>query len=239
MNTGLFTLLLATTLFAPSPSLGSAQAVEPRSPVPPLVNTRLESRARQVEQYFELALTYTQQGNLEGAIASYQKVLKLEPDHGDAHYNLGLLQYAQGNISQGMIHFQQAIQLTPQVSDAYVWLGKGYYSQEQVPTAMQLWEKAIEIDPRSVYAYNSLGDAWTAQGNYTKAIAYYRQGLTHPDQEGIPVSAHTLAHNGLGYALQQQGNLKEAITEYQAALRLDPSFSPAQANLQQAQQQLQ
>ncbi|MFM7192414.1 MAG: tetratricopeptide repeat protein, partial [Microcystaceae cyanobacterium] len=76
MNTGLLTLLLATTLLAPASSLGSSHASEPRSPSPP-VNRTWESRARQVEQYFELALTSTHQGNLEEAITSYQKVLKL------------------------------------------------------------------------------------------------------------------------------------------------------------------
>ena len=134
-----------------------------------------------------------------------------------------------------MSNFQRAIESNPNDSDAYIWLGKGYYFHKQVDKAIKAWKKAIEVDDQAVYAYNSLADLYAQQGQYAEAIAYYNQALAVPDQQGIPVSAHTLAHNGLGEALQQQGNLKGAIKEYQESIRLDPSFLEAQKNLEQAQ----
>jgi superkiller protein 3 len=137
-----------------------------------------------------------------------------------------------------MTNFQRAIKSNPDDSDAYIWLGKGYYFHKQIDKAIQTWEKAIEIDAQAVYAYNSLADLYAEQGQYADAIAYYQQALAVPDQQGIPVSAHTLAHNGLGDALQQQGNFKGAIEEYQESIRLDPSFIQAKKNLEQAQKNL-
>jgi superkiller protein 3 len=137
-----------------------------------------------------------------------------------------------------MTNFQRAIESNPDDSDAYIWLGKGYYFYKEVNKAIETWKKAIEVDDQAVYAYNSLADLYAQQGQYAEAIAYYHQALAVPDQQGIPVSAHTLAHNGLGEVLQEQGNLEGAIKEYQESIRLDPSFAHAQKNLEEVQKKL-
>lgn len=75
------------------------------------------------------------------------------------------------------------------------------------------------------------GNTAQREGRYAEAEAIWRQILeTNPD--------NAIAYNNLGVAYQKQGNLEAAITAYKKAIALDPDYTRAQNNLEEAERLL-
>ena len=47
------------------------------------------------------------------AIAEFEQVIRLKPDHNRAHYNLGVALYLSGRGTEAIDHFEKAIQFAP------------------------------------------------------------------------------------------------------------------------------
>jgi protein O-GlcNAc transferase len=67
---------------------------------------------------FNQAKGLAQQGDLEGAIAAYQRLLTLHPTVAQVHCNLGAIWQMQGHREKAIAAYQQAIQLKPDLSVA-------------------------------------------------------------------------------------------------------------------------
>ena len=73
-------------------------------------------------------------------------------------------------------------------------------------------------------AWYNLGNLYLRNGQAEKALPLYGRAVRfRPDHPGT--------RNNYGVALEQTGRLAEAQLQYEAALRLDPAFADAKANL--------
>jgi tetratricopeptide (TPR) repeat protein len=91
-------------------------------------------------------------------------------------------------------------------------------------TAEARFAVAIEFHPRFVEAQVNLGLTELARGNHGRARALFLRArhinadLPHP-------------HHGLGVLADAERRPREAVEHYREALRVDPAFVPARANL--------
>ena len=74
------------------------------------------------------------------AIASYQKVLKLDPDYAPAHINLGTLYYNQSDYEQAEAHYRKAIEADPRYALAYFDLGNVLDETQRVEEAIAAYK---------------------------------------------------------------------------------------------------
>ena len=70
------------------------------------------------------------QGQIDAAIAHYERALELEPDFVEAHSNLGLAHQTRGEITRAVEHFQQALEIRPDYAPARINLEQARRSLE-------------------------------------------------------------------------------------------------------------
>jgi superkiller protein 3 len=172
-----------------------------------------------------LGLALAGRGQVEAAIAHYQKALEIKPDHAAAHNNLGLALVSLGRVDEAIAHFQKVIEIEPNYADAHNNLGAALGRRGQVNEAIAHFKKALEIKPDLARAHNNLGNILADRGQVNEAIAHYRKALEiKPD--------FVEAYNNLGLALADRGRIDEAITHFQKALEIKPGCVDACWNLE-------
>ncbi|MEO0406074.1 MAG: glycosyltransferase [Cyanobacteria bacterium P01_A01_bin.135] len=119
----------------------AAQAYEQAiaQPVDPLVK---------IGAWLNLGSLMQAQGNLEGAIAQYQALLKADPGFTKAYYNLGLTLKQMGRLPQAVAAYQRAVALDPEFADAYQNLGVSLLSLGLVDESMKAFRQAVAIHRR-------------------------------------------------------------------------------------------
>ena len=63
------------------------------------------------------------QGKRDEAIESYQRALKIKPDHADAHYNMGNVLKDQGKRDEAIESYQRALRIKPDYAEAHNNMG--------------------------------------------------------------------------------------------------------------------
>ena len=70
--------------------------------------------------YFNLGATYTNAGQNIGAIEAFQKAIKHNPEHSEAHYQLGVTLVGINQMEDGITHLKRYLKLSPNGSNAEV-----------------------------------------------------------------------------------------------------------------------
>ena len=113
----------------------------------------------------QLSLAQTKTGDernqiLEGAIASYDKAIELEPTNGAYMHNKGLALVRMGKLEEGKAALTKAAELDPANGGKYYFnLGAVMVNSNNVEGAIEAFKKAVEIDPKYAEAYFQLGTA--------------------------------------------------------------------------------
>ncbi len=163
-------------------------------------------------------------GQVDEAIAHFEKALEIKPDFTEAHNNLGLALAGRGRFDEAIAHYQKALKIEPDYADAHNNLGNALASRGQVDVAIAHFKKALEIRPDFEWAHNNLGLALAGRGQVEAAIAHYQKALEiKPDGAEV--------HNNLGLALAGCGQAEAAIAHYQKALEIKPDYATAHNNL--------
>jgi tetratricopeptide (TPR) repeat protein len=163
-------------------------------------------------------------GNVDEAIAHFQRALQIDPDSVEAHNNLGNALLKEGNVDEAIVQYQKALQINPDYAKAHYNLGCALFQKGNVDEAIEHFQRALQINPDSMEAHYNLSCALLQKGNVDEAIVQYQKALQiEPDDEE--------SHINLGNALIQKGNVDKAIVHYQKALQIEPDNVEALNNL--------
>jgi len=153
----------------------------------------------------------------EEAIASYDKVIGLQPDEATACYIRGIVLYLLRELEQAIASFDKAIELKP--DDAFAWNDRGValYSLGKLEQAIASYDKAIELQPDYPIAWILRGYALNDLGQLEQAIASYDKAIElQPDHASVWIIR--------GYALHDLGQLEQASASYDKAIELQPDY---------------
>jgi tetratricopeptide (TPR) repeat protein len=64
---------------------------------------------------------------LDDAVAQYEKVLEINPDYLNAHYNVGIALFQKGQLDEPIAVFQKAVKINPNSYIIRFNLGKANY----------------------------------------------------------------------------------------------------------------
>jgi tetratricopeptide (TPR) repeat protein len=163
-----------------------------------------------------LGFILTQKGEVDEAMAQFQKALEINPKDPPSWNNVGNVLLHWGKVDEAIPYFQKALQVNPDYVEARNNLGSALLQKGKVDEAMAQFQKALQIDPDFVEAYGNLGNAMLQEGKADEAIAYYQKALKlSPRNPNL--------YNNLGNALSRQGQFEQAIAHYQAAIKLAPN----------------
>jgi tetratricopeptide (TPR) repeat protein len=220
----------------------AAVAVAPDNPVP----------------HTALGIALLDRGDYDGAVAEYQKAIRLDPYFAPSHNNLGLALQRKGDPDGAVAECKEAIRLDPSLAMPHINLGMALEWKGDLDGAMAEHKEAIRLDPKLANAHNGLGWVLQLKGDLDGAVAECKEairldpsfalahsnlGLTlerkgDPDgamaayKEAIRLDPNlALAHNGLGWVLQLKRDLDGAMAEHKEAIRLNPNFALAHNNL--------
>jgi tetratricopeptide (TPR) repeat protein len=111
------------------------------------------------------------------AIASYQKVLKLDPDYAPAHINLGTLYYNQSDYEQAEAYYRKAIEADPRYALAYFDLGNVLDETQRVDEAIAAYKAALQLAPTYADAHYNLALAYERSRQPRLALRHWRAYL--------------------------------------------------------------
>lgn len=170
------------------------------------------------DSHFCLGNALMDQGQLDGAVSSYQRTLEINPSYAEAHFNLGNALIGLGKHETAIAAYRRATEIAPNDPEMHNNLGNALQSLGDPEAAATCFRRALEIRPDYAEAHNNLGNAQQDLGDLDAAEASYRQALNNkPD--------YAEAHYNLGNARKEREALDTALAYYERALEIMPNFA--------------
>ena len=108
------------------------------------------------------------------AIATYLKVLEMDPSHAAAHINLGTLYYNRQEYALAEKHYRSAIEIDPRYALAYFDLGNVLDETGRIEEAIQTYKTAIQLAPTYADAHYNIALAYEKMRQPRKALQHWR-----------------------------------------------------------------
>jgi len=157
-----------------------------------------------------------QAGELEQAMALYNKVIAISPDNKDVLYARALLAEKLDNIDQTERDLLRILELDPENAHALNALGYTLADRtDRLTEALGYIQKALELAPDEVAIIDSMGWVQYRMGNTEAAIRYLRQAYEASDHDG-EIGAH------LGEVLWVSGDQAGARQVWEQARQKNP-----------------
>ena len=192
-----------------------------------------------LEETFRSAIQNQKNNNIIVAINLYQEVLKLDPNHLNAHNNLALIYQNLGEIQKAKNLFEEAIKIDPNCANFYNNLSAILIVEKDYDKAETNLKKAIELKPVYINAYNNLGIVLNKLNRPEEAKTYFDKALKiDPDfKQALINRGQSLFHKG-EYELSlidfDKCNTKESrsrsLTSLYALNRIDEIYKKIETN---------
>ena len=85
------------------------------------------------------------QGDLETALAEYDRAIQIKPDYAEAYFGRGNVYYDQGDLARALAEYDRAIQLDPDYADAYFARGIAYGDQDDPALAIADFDQEVQL----------------------------------------------------------------------------------------------
>jgi len=123
------------------------------------------------EAWLRLGFAHYIQGDYDGAIRGYEKLLAVAPENYEGHYFMALALMKRGpdSFDAAAERLKKATSLNPQSFDSYVELGKIYLQRGKLPEAREALELARRLNAGLEKAQYLLAQVYERQGNAAMA----------------------------------------------------------------------
>ena len=130
-----------------------------------------------VESWFHLGLKQASAEDFQGAIASWDKALKLNPNLSEAWHNRGSALGRLGRYEEAIQSFNRAINLTPRHDRAWNDRAHALYQLQKWEQAIESWNKAISITSDNYQFWYNRGCALEQLQRFEESISSYEKAL--------------------------------------------------------------
>ena len=128
-----------------------------------------------VEKLYDEAREHQQQGDINGAIASYEAILKIAPKLGPAYNNLGALYFRQKDYPKAAATLEQGLKVSPGMPSANALLGISLFQMAEYAKARPRLEAALKANPRDNNAQMFLAKDLLKLGDASSAATQLQQ----------------------------------------------------------------
>jgi tetratricopeptide (TPR) repeat protein len=202
-----------------------------------------------LDRMLQEALNRYTQGDLAGALALCDELVKRRPDMALSWQQLGFLRRASGDLRGAAAALKRAIALKPDDADTVALLGIYLNEAGAAGEARLLLERYARRDPPDLDVLIAYGVALASLGRGQEALAAFervraldpshalalvnigtvhlmagdRALATRSFEQALELDPNVArAHNSLGVIAAQEGRLDEAIGHWREAARIDP-----------------
>ncbi len=151
-----------------------------------LVSRALQIGPANVNVYLNLAAMQKESGQLQAAVASYDKVLSI--DHGlvQVHYKRGMVLRQLQRHEDAIASYDKAIAIEPGVAAAHYDRGKSLEALRRHEEALASHNRVIEIDPSFAAAYCARGVVQHKLNQLAAAVDSYRKAIDLAPEKRTP-----------------------------------------------------
>ncbi len=125
------------------------------------------------DDWYDLACEL-EMSSIEEAKDAYERVLRLDPEHADAHVNLGRLLHEEGAPAAAEKHYRAALEADPEHETAAFNLGVALEDLGRVDDAMQAYRTALAFDPDNADAHYNLAGIYERRGEKQAALRHLK-----------------------------------------------------------------
>lgn len=176
-------------------------------------------KEKEAALYFNLGLSFLNEGNYQMAYIQFQKAYGIEPRNKEILNSLGLIYLHFGDLEKSKKLFLDAITIDDSFSIAHNNLGIVYTRMLNWHDAIRHFKKALSNplyqNPES--AYFNLGNAYYKLGKYHLSIDSYNNAIKRAPNFVPAYYGLSLAYNKIG----KYGDASEMLTK---ALDMDPTY---------------
>lgn len=137
-----------------------------------------EARERSSEpgaaEWYELGCELELTSGAEARDA-YERAIRLEPGHADAHVNLGRLLHEGGDAASAAAEYGRALDSDPGCAIAAFNLGVALEDLERPADAARAYERALAIDPSNADAHYNLAGILEQRGEKATALNHLKE----------------------------------------------------------------
>jgi protein O-mannosyl-transferase len=196
-----------------------------------LFNHTLAVAPRNVAIERSLGYALQRNGQLDEAVAHFEKALQIQPNDQVSQLYMGIARLYQGRVPEAIEHAKAAIHLQPDSAKAHNLLGLALAKQNRDDAALDELRRASKLAPTDAEIRNGLGLTLARLGRVPEAVGEFHEALRLDPKNAS-------AHSNLGLLLLASGKPQESILEFEAALQVNPDLEAAAYGLRQAQAQL-
>jgi len=202
-----------------------------------LMKHRLDKYPGDFSAEFNLGALMLDQNKPAEAVSYFEKAALAIPTSALVANEMGVALMMQSKLDDALKLFQRAVSLDPSYSDARFNLASAEAAAGDFASAAKDFQQVVTETPQNEKARQHLGevlylwgDEFAKSGRFQLAATRYQQALIYRPSDAE-------LHTNLGQVYAQLGRKADAIAELNAALRADPSFTPARQALAVLQRQ--
>lgn len=179
--------------------------------------------AGSIERLFREGQAFHRQNQLERAMAAYETVLGLMPDHAGALHHVGIVAFQGGNFHIAAGFMRSAIAAAPTLPAPRCDLGNAYKELGQTEAAVQAYGEALALDDNYLDAYFNRAITLYDMQRYEEALSDYQEIVArHPNDPAVL--------NNIGMILHRLGRHELALSSLEQALLIDGNYLHAHGN---------
>jgi tetratricopeptide (TPR) repeat protein len=125
------------------------------------------------EEWYELACEL-EMTSLEQARDAYERALRADPSHADAHVNLGRLLHEANAPAAAERHYRAALEADPEHETAAFNLGVALEDLGRADDAVGAYTLALSLDPDNADAHYNLAGIYERRGDKQAALRHLK-----------------------------------------------------------------
>jgi tetratricopeptide (TPR) repeat protein len=166
--------------------------------------------------YTNLGFYYSDQNQMDKAIAAYTRSIGLDPAQHVTYSNRGEALFNRGEIDKALQDMNMAIKLKPDYVKALSNRGAIWGAKKEYQKALADLDRAIALDPRNLSAYSNRILVNYTLGNYEKTIQDVNAYLEIKPGDADMVNVRGLCYGGLNRD-------REALDDFNRSIQLNPN----------------
>lgn len=168
-------------------------------------------------------------GNLAGADALYDKVLKADRGNADALNLKAVIASARGDHAGALGLLERAVKAAPAMADVHANRGNALAAMGRGDEALTAYREAIRLRPAHLEAWLNAGALFHRAGRIAEAVGIFRAAAKAcPEARVFYNLGQCLRELPAPDESARKAVLEEAAGAFKDALSLNPAFTPAQ-----------
>ncbi|MCF8229155.1 MAG: tetratricopeptide repeat protein [Bacteroidales bacterium] len=207
------------------------------------------NKARPNQNY---GIALLEKGDYKKARIQFNKVIEIDPEHVDAHFNRGNVRYKLGDYAGAVSDLEFVLQSHPKTPEAYDIIGKSKAKMKDFEGAVTAYDALIQSNPDYQIAYFNRGKVNAVMQNFRDALEDFKTyldfnaanaevmnlvGQTYLEikdkdsallyfDKAIDINNNfAMAYYNRGYLQASRRRFNAARRDFSAAIKIDPNLS--------------